>query len=936
MKDSSTLFQGATESTDCVCMKGTYDGATLLGKKGCVKCLEGHACDAAGLQLPGVAKGYYIKDLNPEQVLLCEPKEACIGAEWGESVCRPPRTGTLCMDCPDGWSATDRMKEGSDLGCSECSMFTTMIVALCPVIAFVFCVGLMYFAHSTALDENPVMIELQNSLGQLIMFTQVINAVFSTRMLFGEPLNSVMDEFVTRLDPDAIFSNAPCVVSQLKAPITQYAIVISSPCIFIVFLSILYLAGKPKGLFPIHGLLNVIGEVLVEFYISITLALFSPFDCYGHPNGETSVRKYPHVMCDGGKHSGMVGLSVFGILAYPVTAIVVSITATLYYPRALLKNDITLMVRCSFLFERWRPECFWFCNVTIFRNFAIAILPSVLPEDHLDTTVILMIMVLVLAQGALLWFKPRRSVIQNCLDCFVSTVQIIVLSFGITTVHGVALRSSLSAGCVILLLCVVLTVLALVAFRAFQLVTKSGGFSVYICHHAGNGGSACRVLQGIFVRSRVGRVFYDVDVLETLNSLNQQFDAVKRSSNLLVAFGTETLCRPWCIGAIVCAFRKRTPLFRVIFEDYNEEQRMTGVDSTGKISPGYVANRDGGTTKISKTFTGGALFGKDTQVFEIDTISLRGFGLAQEAVHPAVQALMRVEPVEMNFRMQGELSTSIEFLSNKMSVPFSVAVVNELYSCSSNCLTQIKDPSGKVSRPSVTQLASKPGLIMCDHKDGEAVAVSRFFASFLGKEGAWIETQDLTAPDYATVVSNLKPNNVFFLCSQGTQESEAQLARLGLLWKRQPGVNMSPVVIGATFNFPDTNMLGHILSAKFGASPAERIFALAGDNVSLKEISLAVDHLMTFLIQFINFPQLSQKKLHESLRELLKRAKDSHSTRRGSKDNTKSSEGTKAELGDSEPSGAALVQYDNEEPANQTSSAPPVSDSNDPETFESV
>ena len=50
------------------------------------------------------------------------------------------------------------------------------------------------------------------------------------------------------------------------------------------------------------GVFNVVGEVLVEFYISVTLAIFGPFDCYDHPNGLRSVQKYPGVICGEGDH----------------------------------------------------------------------------------------------------------------------------------------------------------------------------------------------------------------------------------------------------------------------------------------------------------------------------------------------------------------------------------------------------------------------------------------------------------------------------------------------------------------------------------------------------------------------------------------------------------------------------------------------------------
>ena len=42
-------------------------------------------------------------------------------------------------------------------------------------------------------------------------------------------------------------------------------------------------------------------------------------------------------------------------------------------------------------------------------------------------------------------------------------------------------------------------------------------------------------------------------------------DSIKVSNNLLVVLGSETLCRTWCIGAIVPAYRKSIPMQSVIF-----------------------------------------------------------------------------------------------------------------------------------------------------------------------------------------------------------------------------------------------------------------------------------------------------------------------------------------------------------------------------------
>jgi len=126
---------------------------------------------------------------------------------------------------------------------------------------------------------------------------------------------------------------------------------------------------------------------------------------------------------------------------------------------------------------------------------------------------------------------------------------------------------------------------------------------------------------------------------------------------------------------------------------------------------------------------------------------------------------------------------------------------------------------------------------------------------------------------------------------------------------------MSPVVIGATFDFADTSMLEHILKAKLGANPLERLLALAGEQVTFQEISAGVDYLMTFLISFINFPQLSQKMLQESVLALLKLSKK----KKGRHINNS--------LFLHQPEPAVDASQETPEPANQESSDPHVSDS---------
>ena len=54
-----------------------------------------------------------------------------------------------------------------------------------------------------------------------------------------------------------------------------------------------------------------------------------------------------------------------------------------------------------------------------------------------------------------------------------------------------------------------------------------------------------------------GSVYYDID---NLGNLRMLLDAACISENMIVAIGSETLCREWCIGAITCARKKKATL----------------------------------------------------------------------------------------------------------------------------------------------------------------------------------------------------------------------------------------------------------------------------------------------------------------------------------------------------------------------------------------
>ena len=236
---SSTMYQAAESPTDCTCMANSYSGELLKGVKECVTCTLGQACNKPGLAQPNQAPGYYIHDLKPDEVYRCEPMEACLGADWGASVCRKPRFGFMCMDCPDGEMLNNVLVD-DEPGCRPCSPIQFVVVLLSPFAAFCVALYIMYETPESPIDIHPIFLETQGTFGQLVMFVQVINAIFTTGMLYGDPLDKIMHTIITHLDPDKILSNAPCIIAEFGDAIGQYASMICLPVAFAILMFTAY------------------------------------------------------------------------------------------------------------------------------------------------------------------------------------------------------------------------------------------------------------------------------------------------------------------------------------------------------------------------------------------------------------------------------------------------------------------------------------------------------------------------------------------------------------------------------------------------------------------------------------------------------------------------------------------------------------------------
>ena len=58
-----------------------------------------------------------------------------------------------------------------------------------------------------------------------------------------------------------------------------------------------------------------VGFFTMVFYVSLVQVSLTPLLCYEHPNGELSVTRFPHVLCNGqDTHTALTVISVFALL----------------------------------------------------------------------------------------------------------------------------------------------------------------------------------------------------------------------------------------------------------------------------------------------------------------------------------------------------------------------------------------------------------------------------------------------------------------------------------------------------------------------------------------------------------------------------------------------------------------------------------------------
>merc|ERR1719482_1366407 len=135
------------------------------------------------MSIPKVNSSYFVQNKSlavfDADIFLCKPPERCVGGAWGggDSNCIPPSKGFMCTECPAGKVLNNNdLKDDDAKGCKSCSAFAKIGFIIAPIAGIGVLLGILYTTRKSPLEDGPLHVEMQEIMGQLLMFAQILEA----------------------------------------------------------------------------------------------------------------------------------------------------------------------------------------------------------------------------------------------------------------------------------------------------------------------------------------------------------------------------------------------------------------------------------------------------------------------------------------------------------------------------------------------------------------------------------------------------------------------------------------------------------------------------------------------------------------------------------------------------------------------------------------
>lgn len=820
----NTISPGSTKKEDCHCMKGWHSSAlfreTAASSSVCTRCDSTMVCHF-GLEYPQVLPGYYTFPIDPLSIFKCSldpEKSSCLGGPLGNTACSGLRHGFLCAMCPEGSIAAGNSE------CIKCSQGDRMSVAFLLIAFVVACGLLVLWSHRSSVRNNPAMLSAACFFSQLLTCLQLFSAIATTKIRWGEPLDSIQRRIlVFSLNLNDVV-NLACV--DFQDPAANYGARMIGPmvlCLFAFLLVFVLQCAFTRICVAFEDVVNVIGQFLLAVYISIALASLLPYHCYQHPNGSFSLVSDPSILCSlDGTYSNIIAISAVSFLVYVVGTLALVLYAVVRYPIEIIKDDVKFLRMYHFLFFRVTPRYYYFAAVWLIRNFFIALLPMVISPEEAFVALYIIIVIFLISLALTASSRPWRSESMNLADVF---LHIPLSAFMVATAMDSAARPMSFGFTVLLTFFLVGTVVSLVALFLWSLVETlfvQAYVDFFLSHHKVGGACMARYLKVILSQHRRS-VFLDSDNLFQLGHL---LDAVKKSRVFLLLLSGEVLSRPWCGGEIVTAHQCGIP-FACCVSDVGRKA----------TTPQVLLARD-----FDQYYN---LSGAAVTEFFRDFILLVPYGIIVKHLTSAYDFLSKQEVLYFELQDHSRIIQECQNILKMGRRP-----------CTCSTWTYMAGVDSSVSFRNLNKIP--PTSILCDPKDREAIASARFIAVFLRH----LTQQEISlSPCFS---DNFYERHIAILVvCMGARviHDVGFLILLERVFSHFPTIGLIPVRISDTFTYPDSDYYKNLGTT----------FDVHSADINLSSIVTCLQILFETIAVPINVGYATQRVLDASVKGLLRR-----------------------------------------------------------------
>jgi len=258
------------------------------------------------------------------------------------------------------------------------------------------------------------------------MFGMMINLLqmFSVFNMFSVPWPGKfknMLSFLGILNLDFDMVSISCAYGNSAA--MKYAVsAIFFPAVICAVFMGLFISKIVSSRWPMHQwtlprTFTTAGSIGQMAFVTMASTGFGSLTCYSHPNGLSSVQRFPQVICWTSEHFALV-IPGACLLGFTVSFYALALYLAVVVPKKAALGDVHFLSSTRFLFSRFHADCWWWGCVLMMRALCFTIIP-VVARDNGRLQLLLVNLVLITAAVFQIrcwsWKVPLLNVADACI-----------------------------------------------------------------------------------------------------------------------------------------------------------------------------------------------------------------------------------------------------------------------------------------------------------------------------------------------------------------------------------------------------------------------------------------------------------------------------------------------------------------------------------------